>query len=571
MALLMEKGIAELYNIRLIAEEILKNLVSYAKSPGQDVSILKLLHELEVIEFNMKVDELLKAKEEAEIVSRKYADLYDFAPTGYFTLTNGRIITELNYYTANVFGAKRSFLKGRRFDFYISSETLPAFVSFMDNIFNSTKSDSCDIVLLKKDQLPVYVHLTGIISANHDQCNITMIDRTREQIAKSALRESDKKLKSLISNIPGAVYRRRIHIQGKIDKLNPDKLSLFEDISHAIVFNQVDMEYVSEKITEISGFSNSEFIDKKISYGDLLNTDDRERVVTSIFQAVTNQKVYRLEYRIRHKDGSWRWIMEYGNPVIDKKNSSIILEGIAFDNTEHKNVEHQLEQYIYANKELKQFAYTASHQLQEPIRTVFNFAKVIKEDYCNSIDNKGLVSLDTIQNAIGRMSDLIDNLLEVSCLGRNRKLVSVDIRHLLDTVISDLAIVSKHSEAIIEISDMPVIKCYEVEIRQLFQNLISNALKFKFRDTPVKISIRSERIEENWKFSVSDNGIGIAHDHYDKVFDIFKREHADEATYQGKGIGLAYCKKIIEIHQGKIWVESSLGKGSTFHFTIPVI
>jgi light-regulated signal transduction histidine kinase (bacteriophytochrome) len=169
------------------------------------------------------------------------------------------------------------------------------------------------------------------------------------------------------------------------------------------------------------------------------------------------------------------------------------------------------------------------------------------------------------------MSDLIDNLLEVSCLGRNRKLVSVDIRHLLDTVISDLAIASKHSETIIEISDMPVIKCYEVEIRQLFQNLISNALKFKFKDTPVKISIRSERIEENWKFSVSDNGIGIPHDHYDKVFDIFKRQHADEETYQGKGIGLAYCKKIIEIHQGKIWVESSLGKGSTFHFTIPII
>ena len=263
--------------------------------------------------------------------------------------------------------------------------------------------------------------------------------------------------------------------------------------------------------------------------------------------------------------------MEYGNSIIDKKNSSIILEGIAFDNTEHKNVEHQLEQYIYANKELKQFAYTASHQLQEPIRTVVNFAKVIKEDYCNSIDNKGLVSIDTIQNSIGRMSDLIDNLLEFSSLGRNRKLVTIDIRHLLNMVISDLALVIKHSEAVIEISDMPVIKCYEVEIRQLFQNLISNALKFRFKDIPVKISIRSERIDESWKFSVSDNGIGIAHDHFDKVFDIFKRLHADEETYQGKGIGLAYCKKIIEIHQGRIWVESSIGEGSTFHFIIPIV
>jgi light-regulated signal transduction histidine kinase (bacteriophytochrome) len=124
---------------------------------------------------------------------------------------------------------------------------------------------------------------------------------------------------------------------------------------------------------------------------------------------------------------------------------------------------------------------------------------------------------------------------------------------------------------VIKVSEMPLMDAYETEIRQLFQNLILNAIKFRKKDIQPKIQIRSKKMIGKWKFSVSDNGIGIAPVHFEKIFDIFQRIHTNEKEYEGKGIGLANCKKIVQMHQGDIWVESKLGEGTTFYFTIPNI
>jgi len=121
---------------------------------------------------------------------------------------------------------------------------------------------------------------------------------------------------------------------------------------------------------------------------------------------------------------------------------------------------------------------------------------------------------------------------------------------------------------LIKVWDMPILNAYETEIRQLFQNIIINAIKFQKKDTRLKIQIRSKKMSGKWKFAVSDNGIGIAPVHFEKIFDIFQRIHTNEKEYEGKGIGLANCKKIVQMHQGDIWVESELGKGTTFYFTI---
>jgi light-regulated signal transduction histidine kinase (bacteriophytochrome) len=126
----------------------------------------------------------------------------------------------------------------------------------------------------------------------------------------------------------------------------------------------------------------------------------------------------------------------------------------------------------------------------------------------------------------------------------------------------------KDSKTTIEVTDMPILNVYETEIRQVFQNLITNAIKFRKADSPPKIQIRSEQIDEKWKFSVCDNGIGIAPIHFERIFDIFQRLHTNE-EYEGNGIGLANCKQIVQLHQGQIGVESILGQGTTFYFTIP--
>jgi light-regulated signal transduction histidine kinase (bacteriophytochrome) len=221
-----------------------------------------------------------------------------------------------------------------------------------------------------------------------------------------------------------------------------------------------------------------------------------------------------------------------------------------------------------ANKGLKQFAYVASHDLQEPLRTVLNYMQAFEDDYLGQLDDNAGNYIRSVQSATTRMSMVIKSLLNFSRLGHNANVATVNCKTLLDDVIKDLATIIKDSKTTIEVTDMPILNVYETEMRQVFQNLITNAIKFRKADVSPKIEIRSEQIDEKWKFSVSDNGIGIAPIHFERIFDIFQRLHSNE-EYEGNGIGLANCKQIIQLHQGQIGVESTLGQGATFYFTIP--
>ncbi|HXA02595.1 MAG TPA: ATP-binding protein [Cytophagaceae bacterium] len=219
------------------------------------------------------------------------------------------------------------------------------------------------------------------------------------------------------------------------------------------------------------------------------------------------------------------------------------------------------------NKELEQFAYIASHDLQEPLRTVSNYIGVFKEDYSERLDNTALGYLNSMNRATERMSTLTKALLDFSRLGRDRKLSFVNCSELIKDVIADLENMIRSSGAIITIGKMPEVNVYETEMRQVFQNLITNAIKFRHKDIKPEINIYSQRIGNKWKFSVTDNGIGIEQEHFERIFHIFQKLHPND-KYEGNGIGLANCKKIVEIHEGEISVESISGKGSTFGFTI---
>jgi PAS domain S-box-containing protein len=255
--------------------------------------------------------------------------------------------------------------------------------------------------------------------------------------------------------------------------------------------------------------------------------------------------------------------VEIGLNPIETANGWMVLASIV-DITERKLQEATLKKQ---NKELEQFAYITSHDLQEPLRTVSNYMQVFEEDYVGLLDDKARKYLYSVNNATKRMSLLVKSLLDFSRLGINKKITHVDCKKLIDDVIADLDTVIKTSNANIEVTEMPQLNVYETEIRQVFQNLITNAIKFRKKDTQPKIKIGSEKLNEKWKFSISDDGIGIAPIYFERVFDIFQRLHTNE-EYEGSGIGLANCKKIIQLHQGEIWVESNQGQGSTFYFTI---
>jgi signal transduction histidine kinase len=221
-----------------------------------------------------------------------------------------------------------------------------------------------------------------------------------------------------------------------------------------------------------------------------------------------------------------------------------------------------------ANNRLTQFSFMASHELQEPLRTVVNYMQVFEEDYVHLLDDNARKYLQSVNGAVKRMSMLVKALLDFSRLGHSTKRSFVDCNALVQVVISDLQTIIRASNADIKVFEMPHLNVYEVEIRQVFQNLIVNAIKFRSEGSRPRIEIRSEKIAAGWQFSVADNGIGINPIYFERIFDIFQRLHTDE-EYEGTGIGLSTCKKVVESHQGTIRVESSPPYGATFYFTIP--
>jgi light-regulated signal transduction histidine kinase (bacteriophytochrome) len=222
------------------------------------------------------------------------------------------------------------------------------------------------------------------------------------------------------------------------------------------------------------------------------------------------------------------------------------------------------------NKELEQFTYIASHDLQEPLHTLISFTELIKVEQNGKIDKQTDKYLNFIAKSTERMQELVKGLLDYAQIGKASALTLVDCNQIINDVMDDLTVSINESNAKITVKELPKLNGYETELKQLFQNLISNAIKFRKKEENLEIKVSAKKDTANWTFSIQDNGIGVDEKNQDKVFTIFKRLH-NRNEYEGLGIGLAHCKKIVELHNGSIWIDSKLGDGSIFNFTIPKI
>ncbi|MCC3422851.1 MAG: response regulator [Microcoleus sp. PH2017_01_SCD_O_A] len=221
-----------------------------------------------------------------------------------------------------------------------------------------------------------------------------------------------------------------------------------------------------------------------------------------------------------------------------------------------------------SNAELEQFAYVASHDLQAPLATIASYAQLLEKRYKDQLDSQAIKFITNIVQGCTRMQTLIDDLLEYSRVGRSQKPFELaDCNHVVQQAIANLQGAIRNDQAVVTYSELPEIMGDISQLVQLFQNLLSNAIKYR-HDAPPTVHITASKQEENWLFSVSDNGIGIAPQHQERIFQIFQRLHT-QREYSGTGIGLAICQKIVERHGGSMWVESEPGQGSTFHFTLP--
>jgi signal transduction histidine kinase len=272
------------------------------------------------------------------------------------------------------------------------------------------------------------------------------------------------------------------------------------------------------------------------------------------------------------KDGNPRYVEVHCYPILDSTGDVAMVTEYCLDITERKiaeqNLQKSLEDLESSNKELQQFAYVASHDLQEPLRMISSYTQLLDRRYKDKLDTDAQEFIRYAVDGAVRMQRLINDLLDYSRVGtRDRAFEPVDTELILDQVLGNLSMAVEENQAVIEHENLPCVMGYPFQLRQLFQNLIINAIKFR-GDAPPRIVISARKRGKKWIFSFRDNGIGIEPQYRDRIFLIFQRLHTRE-LYPGTGIGLAICKKIVERHGGSIWVESEPGKGSTFHFTIP--
>lgn len=411
----------------------------------------------------------------------------------------------------------------------------------------------------KKNGEIILVEVSGHpIKYNNQDCNVAVcIDVTEREQNLQRIQESEEFSKNILSSLSSGIAV--IDEEGIILSTN----DVWENHSS-----------ISKKKTNTSiGINYLKSLQKSAESGDIYSAKALKGIKKVISQ---KEDKFEMEYPIQLPNKNTLWFLlnvshfkgKISNTVIrhinitEKKLNEQTLKKLYFELEERAN------NLAASNAELEQFAYVASHDLQEPLRMVTSFLGQIEEKYSNILDEKGKKYIHFAVDGAQRMRQLIIDLLEYSRLNKSNVEKSYfDVNNLIKNIIQLNSVAIKQNKAKITVGKMPKVYGVQNSIQSVFQNLISNALKYQKKNTKPIIKINSTDSPSHWKFSISDNGIGIDSRYFDRIFHIFQRLHNKE-EYSGTGIGLAMCQKIITAHKGKIWLESVPEKGSTFYFTI---
>jgi PAS domain S-box-containing protein len=337
---------------------------------------------------------------------------------------------------------------------------------------------------------------------------------------------------------------------------------------------------LGEGFKTIFGYNFEEANSDNQIWQKIVHPDDLPGLNASISNAFKNpeERFWEAEFRVKKADGSYADVYDKGFIIRDDNGKAIRMIGATQDISRLKENEHNLfelneelqaqaKELAISNMELEQFAYVASHDLQEPLRMVSSFLTLLEKKYADKLDENGKKYIGFAVDGAKRMRQIILDLLELSRVGRTdgEKLL-VDVNKLVHEIIVLHKKQVEEKHATIEVGELPAINGYVASLRQVFQNLIGNALKYSKKGTAVHITISATELKHHWQFAIADNGIGIAPEYFEKIFVLFQRLHKME-EFSGTGIGLAITKKVIESYGGKIWVTSKEGAGTTFYFT----
>jgi PAS domain S-box-containing protein len=527
--------------LRRQAEEALRAKPARSNGSLSHDEALALVHELQVhqIELELQNEELARTRREAEALRDRYADLYDFAPVGYFTLDAAGAVREANLAGAVQLGVDRESLVGAGFATFLDPDSRPGFAAFQARILAGGTTETCDVSFAARPGHGAWcAQLRGRADAAGAAVFLRLVvtDITERRRAEDTLREGEAKYRKFFDDdISGDFVST---VDGQLLDCNPAFARMFG-------FASVEEARSSDIMMTYEAPADREVLLDRLRRERRIESDERFR---------------------RRRDGTLIHVVENIIGEFDGAGDLVRIRGYVMDDTERHRAEEELRR---SNEELQRFAYVASHDLQEPLRTIVSFSQLLERRCRGQLGPEADEYIAFIIEGGVRMQALIRDLLQLSRIETEAQpLVSIGAGAMVADAVSTLEAPIRETGATVSVGPMPTVMADPRQLEQVFVNLVGNAIKYRSPERPPEIGISAEREGRFWRFAVEDNGIGIEDEYFDRIFVIFQRLHTRE-EYEGTGIGLAVVRKIVERHGGTVRVESTPGEGSTFFFTLP--
>jgi PAS domain S-box-containing protein len=597
--------------LRRQAEERIRNKELNAPEVISPEDARQMLHELQVhqIELEMQNEELRLAQAELDASRARYFDLYDLAPVGYCTISEKGLILEANLTAANLLGADRRELIMQPVTKFILKEDQNIFYLHRKQLLETSKPQDCDLRLVKKNATAFWTRIESTLAQDADGapvCRVVMSDITARKQAEEALYRGEAHFKLLaetaeeliiwenVTAVIGALCKKTM------EHLGCDVFTIYiADSKAGKLHLQTSFGLPDERVKEIEWVDFGSNIngcavlgtDPVIREDISRASDERTRAARALgiqanacfpllahgvhigtlgFGTKTRTAFSPEDITLMKTVAAHMATAMQRTILIDKiQETSNGLEIMVQERT--ADLEKMVDALRHSNIQLDDFAHIAAHDLQEPLRKIMTFAERLTAMGKGSLNDQEVDYLARMQSAAGRMRSLIDELVRYSRVTSDKNpLKIINLKAPVEDAIKDLSVLLEETGGQVEIGELPDVAANEVQMRQLFENLIGNALKYRSNQRPlIRIYSNPSQEKKSYEIHVEDNGIGFDEMYLEKIFKPFQRLHGKSSPYKGTGMGLAICSKILEHHDGSISAKSELGKGSTFIVRLP--